>query len=176
MEDIAIMNKIQCNLSTEELRKAYIDEKRTLEDMREIVGAKSVITVRKILNSHGISTNNNQRLKEKSMHGMDEDEFKKYLIDEYESGKSMDSIGAELNVTASCVRKYFVKYGISRRGRADHFKERPENNPRYIGKERIIKEGYYMVRCPEHPKAKNGFVYEHRLVIERKNKQISKER
>ena len=170
------MNKIVCNLSTEELRNAYIGEGKTLKEMCELVGAKSVITVSKILSSHGISTNNNRRLKEKTMHGMDENEFKAYLMKEYKSGRSMKNLGDEFNVSPSCIRKYLIKYGIQRRYKTDFFKGDPKKNPRYIGKEKIIKNGYYMIRYPEHPNAVNGFVYEHRLIVEKKlNRYLKKD-
>lgn len=35
-------------------------------------------------------------------------------------------------------------------------------------KDRVLHEGYYMKRCPEHPRAgKTGYVLEHRLVMEK---------
>jgi hypothetical protein len=32
---------------------------------------------------------------------------------------------------------------------------------------RISREGYVLIRVPEHPKAFRGFYYEHRLIVEK---------
>ena len=37
---------------------------------------------------------------------------------------------------------------------------------------KISKEGYMLVKVPEHPKAFNGFYYEHRLIIEKQINRI----
>lgn len=108
-------NKFICNMSTEELTRLYIDEKRTLPEMCEIIGVKNVITAGKILRSRGIITNTNTRKANKVKHGMSDEVFKKYLETEYTSGKTLKEIGDTLGVTIACVRKYFVKYGIKRR-------------------------------------------------------------
>lgn len=44
----------------------------------------------------------------------------------------------------------------------------PVNN--WAGRERVLsKDGYYMIKIPEHPKSFNGgWYYEHRLVVESK--------
>ena len=45
-----------------------------------------------------------------------------------------------------------------------------ESNPGWKGGRIITSKGYVMLRCPEHPRAKNnnGYVFEHILVIEEK--------
>ena len=158
--------KITCELSTEELRKAYIEDGRTLEDMCEIVGAKSVITVRKILNERGISTNHNKRLSDKTKHGMSEEDFKSYISSEYQKGRSIDSIGAEFGISSSGMRKYFIKYAIPRRSNTDFLKKSPANNPNWKGG-RHDHEGYITIYAPDHPKASRKRVYEHQLVMEK---------
>lgn len=159
--------KITCSLSTEELKKAYIDEGRTLDEMCNIIGAKSVITVRKILNERGISTNHNQRLAQRSMNGMDEEEFERYLRSEYEKGRSINDISTEFNISVSGLRKYFIKYGIQRRGNTDFFKNNPSANPNWRGGVHLH-EGYITVYCPNHPNTMHGkCVYEHQLVMEK---------
>lgn len=159
--------KFVCDLSPEELRKAYIDEGRTIQQMCEIIGVKSVITAAKILKEKGISTDNNRRLSEKSRNGMSDAEFKDYLENEYSSGKSMGTIAKQLGITPSGVRKYFVKYGIARRGTTDHFKGIPELNPNWRGGRKCAKDGYIHIYRPDHPNAIEGkYVYEHQLVME----------
>lgn len=159
--------KFICTMSDEELEYAYLGEGRTLEQMCDVIGVKSPITVRKILNERGINTNKNNLLSMKSRKGMSNKEFKDYLIEEYSSGKSMGTIGEQLGVTPSCIRKYFLKYGIERRDRCEHFKGKSFNNPHWRGGRKEAKDGYIHVYCPDHPKAIDGkYVYEHHLVME----------
>lgn len=40
------------------------------------------------------------------------------------------------------------------------------NHPMWKGGRRINDGGYVLVHCPSHPSAKNGYVREHRLVME----------
>lgn len=165
MEDKSMPKKIVCNLTTEELTKLYIDECRTLPEMCDIIGIKSPITMRRILNERGISTNANQRTAEKTKCGMSDNEFKSYLEKEYTSGKSMREIGEAIGVTTAAVRKYLVKYGIQRRKNTDFLKE-PTTNPNWKGGRRI-KDGYIVMYCPDYPGAMHGkYVYEHRYVME----------
>lgn len=42
-----------------------------------------------------------------------------------------------------------------------------EFNPCWRGGKSRTKDGYILVRCPEHPEASNGYVLEHRLVWEK---------
>lgn len=160
--------KFICELSTEELQKAYIDEGRTLTEMCEIIGVKNSITVAKILHERGISTNHNERISEKTMGGMSADEFREFLESSYRSGMSMGDIAKKIGITPSGVRKYFVKYGIVRRGNTDQLKISPEANPNWRGGRRLKKSGYVEVYCPDHPNAnKRKCVYEHQLVMEK---------
>ena len=159
--------KFVCTWSTDDLKRAYIDEKRTLKEMCEILGVKSTITVSKLLNERGISTNNNERLSKISKNSMSDVEFKSFLEKEYSAGKSMITIARELDITPSCVRKYFVKYGIDRRGRNDFYKDIPFNNPNWKGGKRKKSNGYIEIYCPDHPNANSRkCVYEHQLVME----------
>lgn len=159
--------KFICELTTEELQQAYWGNGRTLEQMCDVIGVKSTKTVANILKERGISTNKNIVAAEKTRCGMSDDEFKEYLIKEYEHGKSMGNIAEQLNITPSCVRKYFVKYGIARRGNCDHFRDKPFNNPNWRGGKKEYKDGYITIYCPDHPKAMKGkYVYEHQLVVE----------
>lgn len=158
------MKKYVCPLSYDELYKAYVVENRTLVDMCDYLGIKSPITVAKVLRSYGIDTYKNRVTKKKTMRGMSEKEFREYLASEYERGMNMSDLAAELGVSPSCIRKYMLKYGIpidsSRRGL------RGKKNPKWSGGRRT-KEGYIEVYAPDHPKACNNIVYEHRLVVEK---------
>ena len=157
------MKKFICTIPTDELKRLYIDEKHTLPEMCEIIGVKNVITASKILRERGIDTYLNGRRADAARDGMDEEEFKQYLITQYSTGKSMGTIGEELGVTPSCIRKYFVKYGITRREKTVGFKARKKTK-------RIIRsDGYIMILVPDHPSAnRDGYVFEHRVIMEKK--------
>ena len=158
--------KYVCNLSKEELYNAYVVEGRTLEEMCSVLGVKSPITVGKVLRSFEIDTYKNGLKKKQTMHGMDEDEFRNYLIREYQSGNSMPVIAEKLGVTPSCIRKYFVKYSIMQR-HENSFYSKGEKSCRWKGGRRS-REGYISVYCPDHPyAAADNSVYEHRLVVEK---------
>jgi len=159
--------KYVCPFTKEELEKLYITDGRTLEELCEVMGIKSPITARKVLHSFGISTNNNQRLADKSKHGMNDEEFKAFLEREYSNGASMGEIGLKLGITPSGVRKYFVKYNIGRRGNTEFLESSPNKNPNWRGGRRMTSEGYIEVYCPDHPNAnRRKCVYEHQLVVE----------
>lgn len=156
-----------CGFTKEELEKLYIQEHRTLKEMCEIVGCKSTITMSKIMIKNGISTNNNQRLANASKHGMSDDEFKSFLIRLYNSGKSMNDIGKEIGITPSGIRKYFVKYGITRRGKSGYASIDPSYSVNWKGGRNVRKSGYVEIRIPGHPNTnKRGYIYEHQYVME----------
>ena len=158
--------KFICTLSDEELEQAYWGEGKTLKEMCDIIGVKSVITAARILRERGIRTNRNEAKAAKTKMGMSEAKFAEYLEAEYESGKSMGTIASELNVTPSCIRKYFVKYNIERRGRCASWEEDYTKNPNWKGGRIVRKGGYVLVYCPNHPRAIKNYVYEHQLVME----------
>jgi hypothetical protein len=160
--------KFICTLTTEELRHAYLDEHRTLNEMCEYIGVKNRITASKILNERGISTNANERKKQEVMRSMSDDDFSRMLSQRYADGHSMSEIANDLGITPSGVRKYFVKYGIERRGNTDFLQSCPEKNPNWHGGKRIKKSGYIEVYMPDHPNAnKRKCIYEHQLVMEK---------
>lgn len=145
------------------LKKAYIEEGRTLKQMCEVMGVASPITVSKILNAYGISTNNNNRVAEQTQNGMNDESFKQYLFKEYISKRrSLSSIADELGVTAAVVRKRLEKYNIPRRSRN-------EKSSCFSGGRRLCSNGYIEIVVPGHPATNaRGYVYEHRVVAEKK--------
>ncbi len=159
--------KFICPMSKEELYKAYIIENRTLPEMCELIGVKNSITARRILREKGIETNSNVRKKQKTLNGMSDAEFEKFLRKEYAEGKSMGEIGKIVGITPSGVRKYFLKYGIQRRKNTD-FLTCAQKNPKWKGERLIRSNGYVTIWCPDHPNAhKDGRIYEHQLVMEK---------
>lgn len=158
--------KFICALSSEELHRAYIEEGRTLQEMCSYIGVANVITAAKILREKGINTNKNGRIKEKTMHGMTDDEFKNYLMNEYNSGLNRKEIGQKLGVSASCIGKYFRKYGIKTRTKSELASGNKNHNWR--GGKRTVKEGYVLVYAPDHPNChKDGTMYEHQIIMEK---------
>ena len=86
-------------ISVEILRKAYIDEGKTLKEMCNIIGVTSPITVSKILKAYGFDTNKNSKATNQTKNGRTDKEFKQLLIEEYvKNRRSIDSIAQELNV------------------------------------------------------------------------------
>lgn len=158
------------NFDKSELERLYITEHRTLEDMCPILGVKSPITARKILNSFGISTNHNARIADKTKHGMTDNEFADYLIDEYiNKEKSLRQIGIELGVNATALRKYFTRFCIQIRetSEAKSISTRGSRSRNWNGGRNLRSNGYIEVYCPTHPKAKTRkYIYEHILVME----------
>ena len=157
--------KFICNLTKEELEQLYLEENRTLVDMCEIIGVKSPITMSKILKEKGISTNKNAIVSNITKNGMNDEEFKKFLIEEYKT-KGITQIANKLGVTRNAIRKYFKKYNIEFINRRKKFLS-GENSPSWNGG-RHIHNGYIEIYAPTHPhKNKRNCVYEHQLVMEK---------
>lgn len=156
--------KFICNLTKEELEQLYLEENRTLVDMCEIIGVKSPITMSKILKEKGISTNKNAIVSNITKNGMNDEEFKKFLIEEYKT-KGITQIANKLGVTRNAIRKYFKKYNIEFINRRKEFLS-GENSPSWNGG-RHIHNGYIEIYAPTHPhKNKRNCVYEHQKVME----------
>lgn len=157
-----------CKLTKEELEKAYLQEGRTLKDMCAVLGVKNTITAKKVLNRAGIDTNNNQRIALKARNGMTEEEFEAYLRERYERGDSMNTIAKSLgNISPVGVRKYFVKYGIERRGKAGYGSIDSSFAVNWKGGRNINSSGYVEIKVEGYPYTnRRGYVYEHRYVVE----------
>ncbi len=149
--------------SVEALKKAYLDEGKTLKEMCFILGVKSPITVSRILNAYGISTDDNERRAKRTRNGKDKEAFRTYLISEYcQKRRSIVSLAEEFNVSASTIRKYLEKYEVPRRSRN-------EKSSCFTGGRNICSNGYVEIIVPGHPATNaRGYVYEHRIVAEKK--------
>jgi len=149
--------------SVNTLRKAYLEEGRTLKEMRSVMGLKSPITVSKILNAYGISTNNNKRRASQTRGGKSEEKFKQYLMCEYfQKRRSVASLAEEFSVSNKTIIKYLESYGIQRRSRN-------EKSSCFTGGRNICSNGYVEIIVPGHPATNTkGYVYEHRVVAEKK--------
>lgn len=79
----------------------------------------------------------------------------------YSEGMTLKEIAVQVDRSANGVWKFLIREGIPRR--ADQ--PRPGKGHFYNGG-RTIQQGYVRIYRPDHPNASNGYVHEHRLVIE----------
>lgn len=159
--------KIKLDISDEELIELYHHQNLTLKQLGTMFGIKSTITMSKILNERGISTNKNQLHSLPKKLNMSDCEFKNFLINEY-SNKSCNKIADELEVSPIIIYRYLDKYNIPRLNHIDscHKYCSAENSSTWKGGRRK-KNGYIEVKRPEHPRSgQRGYVYEHILVME----------
>lgn len=162
------MKKIE-RPSKKTIEKLYNDQKLTLEERCQILGIKSPITLRKWMRELRIDTRDVNRLNSLEHRlGLTEDELKIKLEHMYfQENKGLNRIAKELGVTRTVISRRFEKFGIKKLDpvSAKTVFGSAENSRNWKGG-RIVQNGYYMVRCPNHPKAMLGYVYEHRLVME----------
>lgn len=162
------MKKIE-RPSKKTIEKLYNDQKLTLEECCQILGIKSPITLRKWMRELRIDTRDVNRLNSLEHRlGLTEDELKIKLEHMYfQENKGLNRIAKELGVTRTVISRRFEKFGIKKLDpvSAKTVFGSAENSGNWKGG-RIVQNGYYMVRCPNHPKAMLGYVYEHRLVME----------
>lgn len=82
----------------------------------------------------------------------------------HDENMSTQEIAQRIGSSAESVRLCLKNAGSSRRNQgAQH----GAKNPSWNGGIHIDKDGYVLVRMPSHPNATNGYVREHRLVMEK---------
>lgn len=148
----------------------YYDQELTLEECCQELGIKSPITLRKWMKALGIKTRDVNKLNSLEYKlGLTENELKAKLETMYyQENKSLNKIATEFGVTRTVISRRFEKFRIKKLDpmTAKTVFGSGENHGNWKGG-RVVQNGYYMVYCPEHPKAMSGYVYEHRLVMER---------
>jgi HNH endonuclease len=83
----------------------------------------------------------------------------------YEEGLTLKQIGDRLGRDFRLVHKAFRKQGIPTRPPGHNCQG--SSNPAWNGGVRRDKQGYILVKCPDHPHTtKQGYVRQHRLVAE----------
>lgn len=151
------------------IEKLYNDQELTLEECCQMLGIKSPITLRKWMRELGIETRDVNRLNSLEYKlGLTDDELKIKLENMYfRENKGLNKIAKELGTTRTVISRRFEKFGIKKHDpiSAKTIFGSAENNGNWNGG-RKIQNGYRMVRYPSHPKAIQGYVYEHRLVME----------
>lgn len=149
--------------SREWLINMYVDQRKTCAEIAEIIGCNSS-TVSRALKRHGIPIN-----KPISKYPLLNN--KRWLIDTYiNQGKSTTEISNIVGCTEGLVYDMLRRLGVSTRNWSDAQllrAKREEHGTNWKGGR--IKYGEYIaVYDPSHPRAmKNGYVPEHRLVMEK---------
>ncbi len=166
-----MFEEIKCKLSKKELEFLYYDKRLTQKQLAPILGVKSDTTVRRMLHEYGIDTNKNKMRSNITKRGMSDSEFKNYLKDLYLNKKySINKISDILGITSVATRRYLKNYNIPLYTQKESAKLFCSgiNNPRWNGGVHKKNNGYIEIYCPSHPYAdKRGYVYEHRLVMEK---------
>lgn len=162
------MNSLGTLLTEDLLRKLYIDQRKTMKEVCEIIGIKSEITLKKYMRKYNIPSRDVN--KENSLIfrlGYTDEQFKNELCDLYVNQKySTINLAKKYKVSHVIIKRYLLKYKIKIRTISESITG--ELNPRWNGGRRN-KKGYIEVYCPNHPyrnKSRNT-VYEHRLVLEK---------
>lgn len=88
-------------------------------------------------------------------------------------GASMKEIAETVGTNTETVSRYLREHRLER----PHYRQHPggmaryhkgKHHPRWKGGRTIDKNGYVLVHCPDHPRARTtGYVLEHRLAMER---------
>jgi HNH endonuclease len=86
-------------------------------------------------------------------------------IELYESGMSQKEVADKLDVSQVAISNAFRKLGYVSREKVPRFSQKGTNNPNWKGG-KSSNNGYIVVYCPEHHRARNSYVFEHILVME----------
>jgi HNH endonuclease len=89
------------------------------------------------------------------------------MVDWYQAGDTLQQIGDRLGRDFRLVHKVLRKAGVQMRPRG-WCNQKGERNVSWNGGRTTDKEGYILIRRPEHPMAdSHGYVREHRLIAEK---------
>lgn len=84
------------------------------------------------------------------------------VVEMARGGRNCHEIAAAIQSDPETVRSFLVRENIPRQTRAHY----GEANPAWKGGRKQGKLGYILRLCPDHPHARDGYVAEHRLVME----------
>ena len=160
--------KFVCYMHTRKLQEIYSQEGMTLEKMCPLVGCDSPRKLSELLRNRGIVIDRNKNLSYKKRGNRTDEEFKKYLEQEYtKKKKSISRIAKESGVQPSVISRYLDKYEIKKRTLGEQRTGR--NSGTWKGGKRITSSGYIERRVFNHPNANSrGCKYEHQMVAELK--------
>lgn len=151
--------------------KYYFQEGLTQKQCCKVFGIKSPITFQKWLKHyglHGKNVNEVNSLEHKL--GITPEELKIKIDTMYHEGNmSINKIAKVFGVTSTIISRRMDKYGIKKYpiDEARHIFESKEKAPNWKGGRKISRKGYIMLFKPDYPYSMpNGYVYEHRYVME----------
>ena len=100
--------------------------------------------------------------------------YQKYWVE----GLSLVKVGKICKATDGTIWRWLKKFDISRRTLGEAKKlwykthpgaQRGRNHYNWKGGRKKSSDGYVYIHCPNHPRAnKDGYIFEHRLVMEKK--------
>lgn len=158
------------NISKETLIELYINQKLTMRQICEKLNVSQPITIAKYMKKHGIEvrdTNKEQSL----LHNVrvSEEKFKEELLHKYlVENLSMVQLSEHYGVSHTIIKRYLKKYGATIRTKKEAMQlYSGDKNNKWNEGVRYHSDGYKQIRMPEHPNAVGGYVYEHRLVMEK---------
>lgn len=151
--------------------KSYLEQKSQTMSIKKIADELNVSgsCIAKYFKKYSINGKfGNAYRQQVTMLGMNDEEFKTFLIEQY-SSKSINKIAEELNVSPSIIYKYMDKYNIPRLNHLESCKRYADNKP--IKKKKRVShgDGYIKLYMPWHYRAnQDGYVLEHIALAEQK--------
>ena len=166
-----VHNSLENFLTKELLTELYINKELTYKQICKKLNVKSPLTIAKYLKKYDIKPRKyNDIIHLKTLNGLTENQFKEYLEINYPQ-KSAMTLAKEFNVSPSIIRKYLRKFNIKtlEQKQTSAFYSKGKKTKKYHS-------GYCMIYAPNHPNNIEGYVYEHRLVVEKKlNRYLTKD-
>ena len=158
-----IHNSLENFLTKELLTDLYVNKELTYKQICKELNVKSPITIAKYIKKYDIQPRNyNDIVHLKTLNGLTEEQFKEYLEKNYPQ-KSAMTLAKEFSVSPSIIRKHLRKFNIQtlEQKQTSAFYSKGKKQKKRHG-------GYLMVYAPNHPNNIEGYVYEHRLIVEQK--------
>lgn len=166
-----VYNSLENVLTKELLTDLYVNKELTYKQISKVTNVKSLKTIAKYIKKYDIQPrNHNDIVHLKTLNGLTEEQFKNYLEMNYPQ-KSAMTLAKEFNVSPSIIRKHLRKFNIKtlEQKQTSAFYSKGKKQKKYHS-------GYCMIYAPNHPNNIEGYVYEHRLVVEKKlNRYLDKD-
>lgn len=160
-------------VTKEELEQAYVnDPKATMGSVGKLFGVDRA-TINRWLKHYGIPSKGRKHYKEVLDQRLTD---KEWLREQMET-KPQKQIAEELGVYGAVVSYWARKHGLDDKNKSEAVKRglskkypdgvRGNQASNWKGGRHVQKTGYVLIHAPEHPHARNGRVFEHRLVMEK---------
>lgn len=165
MEQIKIPSK-------EDIVDYYFEQNHTQKECCKHFNIKSPITFHKWLTHYGLKGKNVNKINSlENKLDVSEEELKKEISDMYyRKHMSINKIAEHFGATHTIISRRMDKFGIKKYP-VDVAKKKFESGnlaPNWKGGRKVSKKGYVMLYRPNYPYSMpNGYVYEHRYVMEK---------